>query len=152
MSALARFEITGDATPGRTRTAGLLDGLAATLIAMIVTPQPVLRQVFVQAAGPVAGIVLFVSVLLLLSLAVLGVYLAFAAVTWGRSPAMYLLDLGLEAQTKPTMGEAVRWSLGWMLAFVPALLGVASTCHPTTGLPARLSGLPTRSTAPAAGE
>lgn len=147
MSALARFEITGDATPGRTRAAGLLDGLAATLIAMIVTPQPVLRQVLVQAAGSVAGIVLFVSVLLLLSLAVLGVYLAFAAVTWGRSPAMYLLDLGLEAHTKPTMGEALRWSLGWMLAFVPALLGVAGAYHPATGLPARLSGLPTRSTA-----
>lgn len=152
MSALARFEITGETTPGRARAAGLLDGLAAMLIAMVVTPQPILRQGLVQAAGPMAGTMLFVFALLLLSLAVLGVYLAFAAVTWGRSPAMYLLDLGLEAQTKPTTGEALRWSLGWMLAWVPAILGIARAYHPTTGLPARLSGLPTRSTASVAGE
>lgn len=147
MSALARFSITGPATPGRTRTAGLLDGLAATVIAMIAVPQPVIRQLSTASVPGVGGIVVFVLVLLASILVVLWLYLAFSAVTWGRSPAMYLLDLGLDAPTKPTIREAAGWAAGWALGLLPALVGVRALYDPETGLPARMGGLPTRSAA-----
>lgn len=147
MSKLALFEITGPAGPGRTRAAGLLDFLAATIVAMIVVPQPVVRQALMNEGATVLTIAAFVAVLLLAILVVFAVYLAFSAVTWGRTPSMYLLDLALEAPTKPTLGEALSWGGAWAVAVLPALVGVRGAYDPDTGLPARLSGLPTRSTA-----
>lgn len=148
VSALANFEIAGEAAPGRVKAAGLLDLLAAAVIAMILVPQPVVRQALMSAyAGPI-GIALFVLALIAAILLVFGVYLAFSAVTWGRTPAMYLLDLGLDAPTKPTTREALGWAAGWMLAAVPALVGVGAFSHPVSGLPARVSGVPTRAVVP----
>jgi len=150
VSALSHFRITGEAASGRARGAGLLDLLAATVMAMIVVPQPIVRASLMGSGATPAGVVAFVATLLAAILLVLVVYLAFSAVTWGRSPAMYLLDLGLEAETKPTFGEAIRWALAWGLAAVPALLGIRAAYDPVSGWPARFSGMPTRSTAASA--
>lgn len=147
MSGIAHFEITGPATAGRTRAAGMLDLLTATIIAMLVLPQPVVRAAVMGEGATALSIAIFVSVMVLAVLLVLLVYLAVSAVYWGRSPAMYLLDLGLDAPSKPTTGEALLWGLGWALAALPALTGARSVFDPESGLPARLSSLPTRSTA-----
>lgn len=152
VSALARFTIAGPASAGRTRVAGLLDGLAATVVAMVAVPQPVVRQFAMAAVPGAGGIALFVGLLLASVAVVLWLYLAFSAVNWGRSPAMYLLDLGLEAPTKPTIGEAASWALGWMIALLPALIGARGLYDPERGLPARLSGVPTRATVPTTDE
>lgn len=146
MSALSQFRISGDASPARVRGAGLLDLLAATVVAMIVVPQPIVRATLIGPEASALGIVLFVATLLIAILVVLAIYLAFSAVTWGRSPAMYLLDLGLESETKPTLGEALAWAAGWALGALPALVGVRAAYHPETGWPARFSGMPTRAT------
>lgn len=144
MSALAHFTIAGPASSGRVRAAGLLDGLAAAVIAMVIVPQPVVRQAATAALPGPAGIALFIALLLVAVLATLALYLAFSAVQWGRSPGMYLLDLGLEAPTKPTLGEALGWAAGWVLALLPALVGMRAAYDPETGLPARFGGVPTR--------
>lgn len=113
---------------------------------MVLVPQPVLRALITEAVPGGAGIAIFVAALFAVILAVFWLYMAFAAVTWGRSFGMYLLDLGLEAPTKPTLPEALGWALGWTIALVPALLGMSAAYHPERGLPARLGGVPTRST------
>jgi hypothetical protein len=94
---------------------------------------------------------------------------ATSILVWGRTPFMYLLDLGLErsaAQATPgasngastgpsdraedrpeppnTMG-AIKWSVGWTIGLVPSLLGARPLVDPERGLPARWSGLLTRS-------
>lgn len=152
MSAIANFTITGEASPGRVRAAGILDFVSALFIAMIVMPQPVVRQAIMGPDVTLLGIAVFVLVLIAGVLAMLWLYLAFSAVTWGRSPAMYLLDLGLDAPTKPTIGEAAGWATGWAVAAVPAICGLRGLYNGETGLPARFSGVPTRSTAVAAEE
>jgi len=143
MSRMGEFSITGPATPGRTRAAGLLDLLAATIVAMIAFPQPVARAAIVGVGLPVG---VFVLLLLAVVFAVYWLYLAFSVVTWGRSVGMYLLDLALEAETKPTFGEAAGWSFGWVLAALPALVGVRASFEPEVGWPARMGRVPTRST------
>jgi len=144
---MAEFTITGPASAGRTRAAGLLDLLAATIVAMIAFPQPVARAAIVGVGLPIG---VFVALLLAIVLAVYWLYLAFSVVTWGRSVGMYLLDLALEAETKPTFGEAAGWSFGWVLAALPALVGVKTAYDPEAGWPARVSRVPTRSTRVAA--
>ncbi len=147
MSALAQFEISGPADPVRTRIAGLLDLLAAAIVAMLAVPQPVVRAAIMGDEVTALGIAVFVFTLLAVVFAVFGIYLAFSAVMWGRTPVMYLFDLGLDTPTKPTMREALTWSAGWALAAVPALVGVRGAYDPEEGWPARFSGAPTRSTA-----
>lgn len=147
MSGIAHFEITGPASIGRTRAAGLLDLLASAVIAMLVVPQPAVRAALMGEGATPLSIALFVGVMLLAVLGVLFIYLSVSAVYWGRSPAMYLLDLGLEAPSKPTTGEALLWGLGWALAALPTLVGVRSVFDPERGLPALMSSMPTRSTA-----
>lgn len=147
MSRIAQFRVTGPATAGRSRAAGLLDLLVAVVVSMLVVPQPVVRGALMSGGASPASIALFVGSMLLAALVVLFAYLSFSAVTWGRTPTMYLLDLGLEAPSRPTTKEAVLWAFGWACAAVPALLGVRAAFDPENGWPARFSGLPTRSAA-----
>lgn len=146
---IASYECHGIASRGRARAAGLVDLLGAAIVAMILVPQPFVRQTIMRGTVTAGGIVTFVVALLVAVLAAYWFYLAFALVSWGRTGAMYLFDLGLDAPTKPTASEAAMWASGWVLAAVPALLGVASACDPTTGLPARMSGIRTCSTSAA---
>jgi hypothetical protein len=143
VSALSDFSVTGPASPARTRGAGLLDFLAAAIVSMIAFPQPVARAAITGAGLPIG---VFVLLLLAIIFAVYWLYVAFSVVTWGRTPGMYLLDLGLEAETKPTLGEAAGWATGWVLAALPALVGVKTAYDPERGWPARIGRVPTRST------
>jgi hypothetical protein len=143
VSALSDYRITGPASPSRTRGAGLLDLLAATIVSMLAFPQPVVRAAISGAGLPIG---VFVVLLLAIIFVVDWLYMAFSVLTWGRTPGMYLLDLGLEAETKPTFGEAAGWATGWVLAALPALVGVKAVYDPDRGLPARLGRVPTRST------
>lgn len=145
MSSMSDYRITGPASPRRTRAAGLLDLLAATLLAMIAFPQPVARAAIMGAGLPIG---VFVLLLFAVIFAVYWLYLAFTVVTWGRSVGMFLLDLGLEAETKPTLPEAAGWALGWVAAALPTLVGVSAAFDPERGWPARLGRVPTRSTKP----
>lgn len=134
----------GEPAPlGRTRAAGLLDLLVAAIVAMIALPQPVVRQAIMGGRVTPVGVVLFVASLLLAVMAVYWLYLTFALVSWGRSGAMYLLGLGVDAPTKPTFPEAALFALGWAVACLPALLGAQELVDPLTGVPARMSGLHT---------
>lgn len=147
MSRIAHFRVTGPASVGRSRAGGLLDLLAAVVVSMLIVPQPVVRGALMSGGATLASILLFIGSMLFAALVVLFGYLAFSAVTWGRTPSMYLLDLGLEAPSKPTTREALLWALGWACAAVPALFGVTAAYHPESGWPSRWSGLPTRSAA-----
>lgn len=149
MSSLDQFDIAGPADPVRVRIAGLLDALAAAIVAMLAVPQPFVRGAIMGDEVTAMGIATFVLALFAAIFLVFGIYLAFSAVMWGRTPVMYLFDLGLDTPTKPTMREALTWSAAWVLATLPALIGVQRAYHPETGWPARFSGAPTRSTASA---
>lgn len=144
MSVLDEFETTGPASPGRVRAAGLLDLLLSVVISMLALPQPVLRASVMPSGPTPLGVALFVGLLVAAALAVYWIYLVFAVVTWGRTLAMYLLDLGLDTPTKPTLLEAALWSAGWVFAALPALLGLRPAYHPDSGLPARWSTARTR--------
>lgn len=146
MSKLDEFEVVGAASPGRTRAAGLLDLLMAAVVGMLVVPQPVIRASLMASGVTLVSVAGFVGVLIAAVLAVYWLYLAFAAVTWGRSIAMYLLDLGLATETKPTLAEASLWAAGWVFAALPAVFGFRVACDPERGLPSRWSGARTVAT------
>lgn len=143
---ISSYECHGTAARGRARAAGLLDLLGAAIVAMILVPQPFVRQTIMRGNVTAGGIVTFVAALLVAVLVAYWFYLAFALVSWGRTGAMYLLDLGLDAPTKPTTLEAAMWATGWALAALPALLGISAVCDPVSGLPARMSGMLTCTT------
>ena len=138
--AIGRWETTCDASPERVRLAGWLDAGVGLVVAMLAWPFPLLRQALPWSVhGPLiaAGILVagfawrFVSLLV-----------------WGRTPVMYLLDLGLEpGGGRASAKVAAAWSGAWTAALLPSLLGAHGTVHPLTGWPARASGSATRSTA-----
>lgn len=148
MSKMDEFEVVGDASASRTRAAGLLDLLMAAVVGMLIVPQPVVRASLMASGATVASVASFVGVLIAAVFAVYWLYLAFAAVTWGRSIAMYLLDLGLATETKPTLAEACLWAVGWVFAALPAVFGLRVAYDPVRGLPSRWSGARTGATVP----
>lgn len=137
MSSLGRFEVSGSADPKRYRTATGVDFVAATMIAMIAFPFPILRAML---AVPV-----FVASILLAIVVVHFAYVAAALMLWGRTPAMYLLDLGLRGG-RPSISGAGLWALGALLDFWPTVLGVRSS-ESYERLADRISGLALGSTA-----
>jgi hypothetical protein len=158
-----QVRVVGDAHPARTRLAGWLDGAAALVVTIIAWPFPLMRTL-VPWPVHVASIliaVLVVDALLRVS----------SLLVWGRTPFMYLLDLALahpDAASAPDVrdsegfevtsgsgsqlaawgwAETIEWSLGWSLGLLPSLVGAHALVDPQRGLPARLSGLLTRSVA-----
>ena len=140
MSSIRAERLTGDADPSRVRMAGWLDLLAALLITMLAWPFPVLRASLPWAVhGPLIVVAVLVADIVLRTTSLL---------VWGRTTVMYLLDLGLVAgEERIDFLKAAAWSVGWTVASIPALMGVRTLADPLHGLPARLSGLVTRSTA-----
>jgi len=143
MSALSTYTITGPATSGHVRGAGLLDFLASAILAMIAFPQPIARAAITGAGLPVG---VFVALIFAIIFAVYWAYLMLSAMAWGRSVGMYLLDLGLDAPRRLTFAAAAGWAIGWVLAALPAMLGITAAFDPEHGLPARLGRTATRST------
>lgn len=146
MSALSDYEITGIASPSRVRASALIDLLAATIVAMLLYPQPAVRAVITGAGLPIW---VFLLTLLAAALAVFALFLLACALIWGRTPGMYLMDVGLDPAGRPPFVKALMWAIGWLVAVLPALLGVAAVFDGETGLPARLSGLRSRASAAA---
>jgi len=136
MTRISEFTLTGPATLGRTRTAALLDFASAMMIAVLAFPFP-----FVRASWGVAGLMLGMFG----AIAVMHVVYLEAVITiWGRTPGMYLMDLGLSVDEIDATAR-LRWSFGWALSALPSTVR-PSLADPVTGTAARLSGLPTRST------
>lgn len=114
------------------------DLAVAAVVAMLVWPFPLIRLTL--------GIPWSVHVPLILAwvLVVYAAYLATSVAIWGRTPVMYLTDLGLAGVPRPFgLGRSLRWALGLAVAVVPSLLGARSLADPRTGLAARASGLVT---------
>ncbi len=133
---LSRFETGPLADPARARIAALIDFGAGLVAAVIAFPFP-----FARAALPLPVFVVSIVVSIVV---VHELYLALTLMFLGRTPGMYLLDLGPDP--RPRLGAAVSWAVGASLAFWPTVFGVRPAFDPATGLPARLSGVQTRST------
>jgi hypothetical protein len=129
MSRVSEYATTGEADRGRVRIAWAIDAASGAVIAMLGFPFP-----FVRASVPTP---LFVALILAAIVLVGYLYVTVVAKLLGRTPGMYLMDLGFEGGG-PSIGRAARWALGWLLGF---------GAHPTTGLATRLSGLAVMSTA-----
>lgn len=136
---IGTFGLVGAADPRRVARAGRLDALVAFIVAMLAWPFPVLRASLPWSVhGPLILVGILVADWLIRCMALLA---------WGRTPMMYFLDLGLaKSGERVAFGAAMLWSAGWTVALGPTLVGLARVSHPETGLPARLSGLVTRST------
>jgi len=132
-----RFEITGDAEPSRVRTAALLDAGAATMVAMIAFPFPIVRALF-----PVA---VFVASILVSIVVAHVLYCALTMRFAGRTPGMFFLDLG-PVGGAPALGRALLWGLGASVSFWPTVLGMRTAFDPETGTCARISGIEIGST------
>jgi hypothetical protein len=138
---LADYRGTGPAEAGRTRLALAIDGVAVVLVVIVAWPFPLFRLTL--------GVPWVVHVPLILAAVIAGVWVygLVCAKLWGRTVAMYLLDLGLDGVERPfTLALSARWSFGLALAFA-AIGGAFGTIEPAAGLPVRLSGLTTVSTA-----
>lgn len=138
MSKLADYQPRGPAQARKVRTAAIIDLAAAAVVAMLLYPQPAVRQAVSGAGMPIW---VFVVSLLLSILVVLAAYEAVSLYFWKRSPGMYLLDLGVDAAARPTWVAAALWGVGWGLGAVPALFGVRAAYDPLRGLAVRMSGL-----------
>lgn len=129
---LGDFVTAGPAAAGRVRSAALVDGAAAFLLAVLAFPFPIARAllplpVFVAS---IIGVIAVVHV----------AYVAITLMLWGRTPGMYLLDLGV-SDARPAFPDAVRFAAGASCAFWPTVLRVETAFDAEDGWPARFSGL-----------
>lgn len=126
------------ADPPRAVRAAVLDLLVSVAVGMLLWPFPLIRLTL--------GLPVTVHVALILAwiLIVFVIYLTVTVAVWGRTPVMYLLDLGLAGRPRPFgVPASLRWGLGWLLAVLPAMVGARGLADPSSGLPARFSGLAT---------
>ena len=135
---MSEYTAAGAADPTKVRSSTLLDLLGATVVAMLVYPQPVVRQALSGAGMPVW---VFMATLLIATLLVFGAYQAVCLLVWGRTPAMYLFDLGLDPAGRPRWSAALLWGIGWSLAAVPTLVGLRGAFDPLRAPAVRFSGL-----------
>jgi hypothetical protein len=115
----------------------MLDAAVALVAAVIVFPFPFARAFL--------SIPLFVAAILVTIVVVHVLYLTVALIVWGRTPGMFLLDMGTSPRPVGLM-RALRWSAGSALGLVPGFLSTRPL-DPECGMPARFAGLVTRSTA-----
>lgn len=137
------YAVTGPGSASRALGAAWLDIVAGGLLAMIALPFPLVRSSIV-AALPSAWLPAFAGAVLAAFALGSATYPAVTAAVLGRTPGMYLLDLGFDAG-RPSAGRAAVWSLGWVLAAGVAL-AFRTLADPAAGLAARVSGLRAGST------
>jgi hypothetical protein len=141
-NAFDTYTPTGPAEPGRVRTAAAIDLAIGVLLAVLVWPFPVMRILTTDLTGSVAiGWVAHVALLLGFFGVMDVVYCSVSTVLLHRTAGMYLQDLGFADATALTWGRAMRWSLGWVAATLPAALGAQVPADGETGWAARLSRL-----------
>lgn len=129
MASFREYETTGPATPRRIRSAWAIDAVSGVVVAMLAFPFPVVR-----AAAPAA---VFVLSILSSIIVIAWLYMSVMPRLFGRTPGMYLMDLGFEGG-QPPLSRSWRWALG-------TLFTAGGT--PDTGLASRMSGLVVMSTA-----
>ncbi len=129
--AFGSYAATGPAEPRRATAAAWIDWAAGAVTVALAFPFPIVRaSVELPWFVTSVGIALFSGCAL---------FMALTATLLGRTPGMYLLDLGLEGG-RPDAAKALLW--GFALATcLPASIGWGALAHPASGLPARLSGL-----------
>lgn len=125
---MREYETVGVASPKKARVAGWIDAAAAIGIAVIAFPFPIIRASTTT--------LVFVASMLVAVIAVHYCYLGLTATFLGRTPGMYLMDLGFEGG-HPAVFRVWLWALGAVLVAGP---------HPEKGLGARFSGLRVMST------
>ncbi len=137
------FDVVGPAEPSRARVAALIDFGAGVIAAVIAFPFP-----FARATLP---LLVFVASILLSIVVVHVAYVALTLRIFGRTPGMFLLDLGPQSgpdQSRPSLARSLAWALGASIAFWPTVFMVASAYDPRGGTAARMSGIEIRSTKP----
>lgn len=127
---IREFQFVGSADKSRARTASLIDFAAAFVAAVIAFPFP-----FARAALPVP---IFVGSILLSIVVVHVLYCWLTLGLLGRTPGMFLLDLG-PGPKRPGLAAALVWALGSSIAFWPTALGFRGAYDPETGPAARMS-------------
>ncbi len=138
MPRISEYSATGPADVRSVRAAGLIDLAVAAAVAMLAFPFP-----FVRATLPLP---LFVTSIVIAILVFDTAYRTMSLRIWGRTPGMYLLDLGVsEARPLPLLACAT-WAVAWTAVVMAAVAGLPRPIHPERGLPATLSGLRTVST------
>lgn len=125
------YAASGRADPARTYLAAWIDWTAGGLVAILAFPFPIVRH---SVPLPVfVGLVvssLFVGFLL---------YAGLSAALLGRTPAMYLLDLGFESGP-PGVGRSMLWAVVLSACLLPAIVW-RRLVDPARGAPAVISGL-----------
>ncbi|MDZ4065035.1 MAG: hypothetical protein U1E22_10270 [Coriobacteriia bacterium] len=132
----AEYETTGPAQPGRVRSASVVDYAAAVVIGVIIFPFPIVRAY-------VSVWVFVVSILVVIGVAH-ALYIGLTSVLLGRTPGMYLFDLGFGGE-RPGAYRAMMWGFGSAVVFWPSLI-VSRFAHPERGIPAMMSGVRVRAT------
>lgn len=127
----SEYVVEGDAPLRRVRSASAVDNAAAFLIGVIVFPFPIVR-----AYVPVW--VFVVSILLVIGIAH-ALYVALMSLMLGRTPGMYLFDLGFLGQ-RPDALRSALWGFASAVVFWPSLIAPALVST-ENGVPTRISGL-----------
>jgi hypothetical protein len=135
---LGAYEAGAPADAARVRRGLVLDLAVAVVVTMLLWPFPFIR---LTLALPVP---VHVALILVAIVVVDILYMAVSVAVWGRTPVMYLLDLGLAGAARPFgAGRALWWAVPAALVALPAALGARSLADPVRGLPARASALRT---------
>lgn len=128
---LGGYIVEGPAASRRVLQAVWLDWIAGAFLALLAFPFPLVRQ-----AAPVP-----VFVLAIVSAVFVGafLYLALTAKLLGRTPGMYLLDLGFVGDA-PGWTPVLLWAFMWAWVAPPALVA-RGLADGDAGPAARVSGL-----------
>ena len=122
MSRISEYQVSGPAAPGRIRLAIALDFVCGLVIAMLAFPFPIVR-----ASVSVPS---FVALVLGSIVAVHALYLMVAVSLLGRTPGMYLLDLGFD-DGAPGLADSAKWALRVTLLFWPVMLRLYASDDPS---------------------
>lgn len=118
MSRLSDWRSGGPAEPRRIALSLAADTGIAALLTILAWPFPFVRQ---SVAWP-AHIGLIVVAVLITG----GLYRVACIRAWGRTPAMYLMDLGLEPRS-PGLARSAAWALLVSVLSLPALAAPSLT-------------------------
>lgn len=125
------YSIVGPAQVGRVRSAAVADYIAAAIVGIIIFPFPIVRA-YVEAW------VFVVSILVVIGI-VHALYVGLTTVLLGRTPGMYLFDLGL-CEGRPTPFRAALFGFASAVVFWPSLL-LPRLADSREGIPARVSSV-----------
>lgn len=134
----AEYEVAGPAKVTALRRAAVADFAAGLVLAVLAFPFPIVR-------ASVPTLVFVISVLASIGM-VHAVYVAATIALLGRTPGMYLFDVGF-APARPRGINLVLFACASVVAFLPQLV-VARVGDPAAGLAARAGSVTLSSVKP----